>query len=172
MKHTLHRSKNLYCDDENAKVLIHKILTMKTSFFEKSATNILLLFSVLSITMMLASCARKMTFATSRVAPAAEGHVKIKKDKNNNYSINLKVRRLADPGRLRPSKRTYVVWMETQRDGTKNIGNLRTSSALFSKTLKSSLNTVSPFKPTGFLITAENSDNITYPNGEIVLRTR
>lgn len=145
---------------------------MKTSFFKSNTTNILLLFSMLCITIVLASCARKMTFTTSRVAPAAEGHVKIKKDKNKNYSINLKVKRLADPSRLRPAKRIYIVWMETQRDGTRNIGNLRTSSALFSKTLKSSLSTVTPYKPTGFFITAENSENPTYPDGEVVLRTQ
>ena len=145
---------------------------MKTSFFKSDTSNVLLLFSMLCIVIVFASCARKMTFAASRVAPAAEGHVKIKKDKNNNYSINLKVKNLADPRRLTPSRRTYIVWMETQRDGTRNIGNLRTSSAFLSKTLKSSLSTVTPYKPTGFFITAENSESPTYPNGEVVIRTK
>jgi hypothetical protein len=112
-----------------------------------------------------------MTFATSRIAPSAQGRVKIKKDKNGNYDINLKVTHLAEPKRLDPPRKTYIVWMETVRNGTKNIGNLNTSSGLFSKTLKSSLSTVSPYKPTGFLITAENAESITYPNGEVVLRT-
>lgn len=144
---------------------------MKTDFLRNGTRNILFLISSIAIIIALASCARKMTFATSQVAPAAEGHVKIKKDKNSNYSIDLKVRRLADPGRLSPSKKTYIVWMETERDGTKNIGNLRTSSALFSKKLKSSLSTVTPYKPTGFFITAENNERPTYPDGEVVLRT-
>jgi len=129
---------------------------------------IAILFSISSIT----SCAKRMTFATSRVAPSAEGRVKIKKDKNNNYAINLKVTHLADPKRLVPPRRTYIVWMETMRNGTKNIGNLNTSSGLFSKTLKSSLNTVTPYKPIGFFITAENAISITYPNGEVILRTK
>ena len=126
-----------------------------------------ILFSICSIT----SCAKRMTFATSRIAPSAQGRVKIKKDKNGNYAINLKVTHLADPKRLDPPRKTYIVWMETVRNGTKNIGNLNTSSGLFSKTLKSSLSTVSPYKPTGFFITAENAESITYPNGEVVLRT-
>lgn len=127
---------------------------------------------MLCMVILFGSCARRMTFATSRVAPAAEGHVKIKKDKNNNYSVNLKVKRLTDPRRLRPSKRTYVVWMETQRDGTRNIGNLKTSSALFSKVLRSSLSTVTPYKPIGFFITAEDNESPAYPGREVVLRTK
>ena len=135
-------------------------------------TNSLILFIAIVITILSASsCARRMTFATSRIAPSAEGSVKIKKDKNDNYAIQLKVRHLADPKRLDPPRKTYIVWMETRRNGTKNIGNLSTSSGLFSKTLKSSLNTVSPYKPSGFFITAENAESITYPNGQVILRT-
>ncbi len=79
--------------------------------------------------------------------------------------------RLADPKRLDPPKDTYVVWMETSSNGTKNIGSLNTSSSLFSSTLKSSLKTVTPYKPTDFLITAENDKEVQYPNGQVVLKT-
>jgi hypothetical protein len=139
----------------------------------KNLTNSLILFIVITITVIFtSSCARRMTFTTSRIAPSAEGRVKIKKDKNDNYAIELKVRHLPDPKRLDPPRKTYTVWMETVRNGTRNVGNLSTSSGLFSKTLKSSLNTVSPYKPTGFFITAENAERTTYPNGEVVLRTK
>jgi hypothetical protein len=135
-------------------------------------TNPLILFIIIVIMVMSASsCARRMTFTTSRIVPSAEGRVKIKKDKNDNYAIELKVRHLPDSKRLDPPRKTYIVWMETVRNGTRNIGNLNTSSGLFSKTLKSSLNTVSPYKPVSFFITAENTEGITYPNGEVVLRT-
>ncbi len=133
--------------------------------------NFLLFIVILVSIFSISSCARRMTFNTSRIAPSAEGKVKIKKDKNDNYAIELKVRHLPDPKRLDPPRKTYIVWMETVRNGTKNIGNLNSSSGLFSKTLKSSLNTVSPYKPVNFFITAENTEGITYPNGEMVLRT-
>ena len=134
-------------------------------------TNPLILFiTIVAMVTFASSCARRMTFTTSRIVPSAEGRVKIKKDRNNNYAINLKVRNLPDPKRFNPSRKTYMVWMETVRNGTRNIGNLNTSGSLFSKTLKSSLNTVTPYKPTGFFITAENAESITYPNGEVVLR--
>jgi hypothetical protein len=123
------------------------------------------------MTFFLSSCSRKISFAKSPVVPAAEGSVKIKKDNNKNYSIELNVIRLAEPKRLSPPKSTYVVWMETEQNGTKNIGRLNTSSGLFSSTLKSSLKTTSPYKPTGFFITAEDDSNVQYPGGQVVLRT-
>ncbi|WP_018617108.1 hypothetical protein [Segetibacter koreensis] len=61
---------------------------------------------LLSIFMIffLSSCSRKISFAKSTVVPTAEGSVKIKKDNNKNYSIDLKVIRLAEPKRLVPLK--------------------------------------------------------------------
>ncbi|MBC7749635.1 MAG: hypothetical protein H7Z76_13860 [Methylotenera sp.] len=121
---------------------------------------------------MLQSCGTtKYNFSTSSVVPAAEGSVKVKKDNNNNYSINLDIKRLADPQRLSPAKKMYVVWMETEQNGRKNIGQLKTSSGLLSSTLTSSLQTVSTFEPTGFFITAEDDANIQYPGGQKVLST-
>lgn len=117
------------------------------------------------------SCATKYPFSTSSVVPAAEGSVKIKKDKNNNYNIDLSVMRLADSRRLTPPKEMYIVWMETDDNGTKNIGQLNTSKGLLSNTLKSSLKTVSAFKPTGFFITAEDNATTQYPAAEVILRT-
>ena len=117
------------------------------------------------------SCAHKISFGTSSVVPAAEGSVKVKKDKNNNYNIDLSVIRLADPKRLSPSKQLYVVWMDADQNGTKNIGQLKTSSGMLSKTLKSSLKTVSSVKPTRIFITAEDDAAVQYPGGQVVLDT-
>jgi len=142
-----------------------KTITLKTP---KRIFSIALIFLLV---LSLASCARKISFQTSSVVPAAEGSVKVKKDKNNNYSIDLNVIRLADPKRLEPSKSTYVVWIETAENGSKNIGSLNTSSSMFSKTLKSSLKTVSPFKPESLFITAEDNADIQYPGTQVVLRT-
>ena len=105
------------------------------------------------------------------MVPAAEGSVKVKKDGNSNYKIDLNVMRLAEPNRLDPPREMYIVWMETEQNGRKNIGQLKTSSGFLSKTLKSSLNTVTSFKPTGFFITAEDDANIQYPGGQKVLST-
>ena len=121
---------------------------------------------------ILGSCAKKMTFQTSSVVPSAEGKVKIKKNKNNNYNINLKVIRLANSDRLNPPKKMYIVWANTSQDGIKKIGQLKTSSGFLSSSLKSSLKTALPFKPTSFFITAEDNGNVEVPNGIVVLSTQ
>jgi hypothetical protein len=79
--------------------------------------------------------------------------------------------RLAAPTRLDPQKNVYVVWMKTEQNGIKNIGELKTSGHMLSKMLKSSLITVTPYKPSGFFITAENDANISDPIGQVVLST-
>ncbi len=128
---------------------------------------------VLCATFLLQSCGTtKIPFSTSPVVPAAEGNVKVKKDNNNNYSIDLSVIRLADPQRLSPSQNVYVVWMETEGKGTKNIGQIGTSSSFLSSALKSSLKTTTTFRPTGFFITAEQRADIVYPGSMLVLKTK
>lgn len=135
--------------------------------FRLSTPIFFALFTLLTIS----SCSRKFNFTESVIVPAAKGSVKFKKDKNENYAINLIVRDLAEPGRLIESRNTYVVWANTN-NGVKNLGQLKNASGLFSKKLKSELKTTTPFKPDGFFITAENKADITLPGGQVVLTTR
>ena len=140
--------------------------------FKKVFIRVSAAFALLFAIVVLQSCGgTQYSFLTSTVVPAAEGSVKVKKDKNNNYGIDLHVKRLADPQRLSPAKAMYIVWMETEQSGRKNIGQLKTSSGRFSSMLTSSLKTVASFKPTGFFITAEDNANILYPVGQTVLST-
>jgi hypothetical protein len=117
------------------------------------------------------SCARKISFGHSSVVPAAEGRIKIKKDQNNNNQIDIEIKNLAKAEQLVPSRNTYVVWMETDGNGIKNIGQLNSSSGMFSKALKASLTTVTTFKPTRFFITAEDNATIQFPGSQVVLST-
>jgi len=134
----------------------------------KAITIPVLLFLMITV----CSCSKKLTFSESAIVPAAQGSVKFKKDKNENYAINLTVRNLSEPGRLVESRNTYVVWANTSNTGVKNLGQLKNASGLFSKKLKSELRTTTPFKPEGFFITAENKADITYPGGQVILTTR
>jgi hypothetical protein len=142
--------------------------TIKHAAFSR---NLYFAAIVLYCLIALTSCARKIRFTNSLVVPAAEGSVKLKKDKNNNYTIDLSVTNLAAPQRLSPPKQTYIVWMETEGSGTKNIGLLNSSSSLFSSALKSSLKTVTAFKPVRIYITAEDNSTTQYPAGQVVLNT-
>ncbi|MBK8139890.1 MAG: hypothetical protein IPK57_01960 [Chitinophagaceae bacterium] len=116
------------------------------------------------------SCARKIVFQSSSVVPAAEGTVKVTKDNNSNYAIHLQLSNLAEPEKLTPAMKTYVVWMETAQENAKNIGQINSSTSLLSKRLKASFETVSPVKPTKIFITAEDNATVLYP-GTVVLTT-
>lgn len=120
---------------------------------------------------ILSACSPKINFMASSVVPAAKGTVKIKTNSNNNYAISISILHLADPERLQPPRKTYVAWIETEQNNTKNIGQFQSDNGMFSQTLKASLNTVSAFKPTKVFVTAEDDAAISYPTGQTVLTT-
>lgn len=132
---------------------------------------IFMVCTLLVAILVLSSCSTtKYNFSTSSAVTAAEGTVKVKKDGNNNYKVDLNVMRLAEASRLSPPRGDVRRLDGNGAERKKNIGQLKTSSGFLSKTLKSSLNTVSSFKPTGFFITAEDDANVSYP-GTVILST-
>ena len=141
---------------------------IKVKNFSKFISPVVLL---LFTTLFFQSYPEKLVFLNSSIVPSAQGTVEIKIDDNNNYAIEINITRLAGPKRLDPPKKVYVVWMNTEKNGAINIGQLNTSTTLLSSTLKSSLKTVTAFKPAGFFITAEDIGNIQQPIGKIVMTT-
>lgn len=131
----------------------------------------LLAITAFIITVTLNSCSKKISFLTSSVVPAARGTVKIKKDNNNNYDINIDLFNLAESKRLDPPKQAYVIWMETAENQMKNIGQISSSTSFLSQKLKANFNTVSPAKPVRIFITAEDDAAIQYPGMQVVLST-
>lgn len=125
----------------------------------------------LAVIMLFSACSKKMSFSNSSVVPAAVGSVKVKSDKNKNHTIDISISNLAPASRLSPPQNTYVVWMVTESNGTKNIGQLNSSSGFMSKSLSGSLKTVTSFQPTSFFITAEDDGDVQYPGTTLVLKT-
>lgn len=119
---------------------------------------------------VISSCATRANFQPSSVVPGADGNVKLKKDDNNNYRLKVEVVNLAEPNRLPQPQNVYVVWAETPQ-GSQNLGQLKTSSGLFSSKMKASLETVTPYKPTRIFITAETTPTVTTPGYYTVLNT-
>lgn len=78
---------------------------------------------------------------------------------------------MAEPQRLTPPKSVYIVWVETYQHEMKNVGLLKTEGGVISKELKSTLNTMTPYKPMNIFITAEDSQAVTSPGSNVVLRT-
>ncbi len=143
---------------------------MKIQRKNKLAKGIFISMLVGSMIFLSTSCAQKISFLNSSIVPAAKGSVKVKQDNNNNYVINIKIKDLAAVERLQLSKETYVVWMETDRGNTENLGQLKSSSSFLSKQNTASLQTVSAFNPVKIFVTAEDGTDVRYP-GRVILTT-
>ncbi|MEI9913176.1 MAG: hypothetical protein WDO71_28180 [Bacteroidota bacterium] len=144
---------------------------MKTIGLNAPVRTIFLAFIAATIIFSFYSCSSKVAFLTSSVVPAARGSVKVKKDNNNNYHIEIHLTNLAEVKRLEPPRQSYVVWMETSHQEIKNIGQINSSAGLFSQKLKASFETVSALKPAKIFITAEDDVSIQYPGTQIILST-
>ena len=144
---------------------------MNTKIQSTLSQNIFLcLFGIMTI-FLFESCARKIAFQSSTIVPGAEGTVKVKKDNNSNYTIQVELSNLAEPSKLEPAMKTYVIWMETEQEPVKNIGQINSSSSFLSKRLKANFETVSSIKPTRIFITAEDDGTIQYPGTKILTTT-
>lgn len=129
----------------------------------------ILLIPALIIT---ASCSRKATFQQSSVVPAAHGDVKVKKDDNQNYRIDVEVTDLAEVEKVYSKNHAYIVWMETDDGDTQKLGQLISSKGMFSNQRNAQLETVSTDEPVRIFITAERDKNARYPNNKMILRTK
>ena len=143
---------------------------MKINIQRFQTKKIFLCVVGIMIIFLFESCARKIAFQNSTLVPGAEGTVKVKKDNNNNYTIQVELSNLAGPSRLEPAMKTYVIWMETDMENVKNIGQVSSSTSLLSRRLKASFETVSAIKPTKIFITAEDDGTVQHP-GTLVLTT-
>lgn len=121
----------------------------------------------LALAVLLSACASSMNFQTSSVVPAASGKVKVKRDKNRNYTVDVDVQNLAPADRLTPPQRHYIVWMESDQNTIRKLGLLEPSS----NRLNASLTASAVAEPTRVFITAEGTPDIQYPAGTEVLAT-
>lgn len=144
---------------------------MKTTQRKTPTKKMLSGMAALLIVLTMVSCSQKVSFMTSSVVPAARGYVRVKNDDNKNYAIEIHLSDLAEVKRLQPAKNTYVIWMETDKQMTKNIGQINSSVNSITKKLKASFETVSSFKPIKIFITAEDEASVQYPGTQVVLTT-
>ncbi len=128
----------------------------------KSLINLL----IVTVLVLLTSCATTTKFPVSSVTPAAEITAKKKKDNNNNYVIEVTAKNLASANRVDPSKKNYSVWIVTENNGTKNAGMLVNKNA---KT--ATLKTSTPYDVKEIFITAEDQGDYSYPVGIEISRT-
>jgi len=139
---------------------------MKTTKLNALKRTMFIMVLAIIIIPAFQSCATRAAFEKSSVVPAAEGDVTVKRDKNNNYVIKMKISNLAAIERLVPEKKGYVVWMEADRGFTRNIGLISSSNQL-----NATFETVASQEPRRIFITAEEDENVQYPGSMVVLTT-
>lgn len=144
---------------------------MKSTLIKSVLKQMLLSLLFLGLIAPLQSCSKKVKFENSPVVPAARGDVKISKNSNKNYVIKIKFDNLAEVDRLDPPKKTYVIWMVTDQQTTKNIGQIKSGSSMMSSKLKADFETSTPYKPVKIFVTAEDDGNVEYPGMYTILTT-
>ena len=125
--------------------------------------NILMI--LLSLTTLLAGCATSAKFPISTVAPAAVITAKKTVDKNKNYVIELLALHLSSADRLNPPKNHYSVWIVTEQNEYKNLGQIMNVNAK-----RGYFKTLSPFNPQVIILTAEDEGNRPMPAGIEIAR--
>ena len=140
--------------------LVHTL--MKTVYF---------FLTTLFLGGLLTACTPNMKFTNSTIVPGASGEVSVRKDKNNNYTIDVDVLNLAEAQKLTPPKGLYVVWAQLDNTSAKKLGQINPTSGLLSKAVKGHLSAVTTDKPTKVFITAEDNIDVQYPDGPTVLST-
>jgi hypothetical protein len=116
--------------------------------------------------MILASCATTAKFPISTVAPAAEISAKKTLDKNKNYVVELVALNLTSPERLNPPKNHYNVWIVTEQNEYKHLGQIMNANAK-----RVNFKTLSPYNPKQIIVTAEDEGNRLLPTGIEISRT-
>jgi len=130
----------------------------------------LVIVAVMSMSLF-SSCSHKVSFLNSSVVPAARGSVKVSRDNNKNYVVKINIYNLAEVSRLQPPKKCYVVWMITDKQEIRNIGQIKSAEAMLSSKLTAYYESVSSFKPVRIFITAEDDASATNPDPTTVLST-
>jgi len=131
---------------------------MRKRKFAWAAIVALLLASVLA-------WAREDKLTNTGVAPAAEGKITTGTDQNGNTSVDVKVEHLAQPQSLKPSKQTYLVWIQPSGQSAQLLGALRVGDDL-----KGEVKGSTPFKDFDVIITAEDQLKADTPSSTVVLR--
>lgn len=122
---------------------------------------------IIALIFLLSACAETARFPVSSVTPAADIVAHKQMDNNGNCKISIIAKNLSSVERLNPPKSNYIVWILTEVDGPRNIGQLKNENAQTTR-----LETLTPYKFSDIFITAEDQANVTFPTGIEITRTR
>lgn len=131
------------------------------------------------------SCAKKSVAVAKTEAPSPtetpaatvvpvenKGQVQIKRDAAGNYIVQINLRELEAEGKLEAtSKKAYIVWMNTDNEAAKNLGQINSNSGWLSDKSKASFEALSALKPTKVFITEEDYAEVKKPGKKIIWST-
>lgn len=130
------------------------------------------------------SCAKKTTAVSktetdtmsetsgTSVAPENKGMVQIKRDANSNYVIQINLKDLAAMSAVKAdTKSAYIVWMDADKQMTKNLGQINSNKGWLSDKSKASFEATSVLKPTKVFITEETNATAMKPGSKIIWST-
>jgi hypothetical protein len=123
--------------------------------------------SLLGLVLLATSCANTIKFPISNITPAADIVAVRSHDSNENTMLRITAKNLAAVDRIASPKKAYVVWIVTERDGTRNIGKLINRN---SRTTK--METLIPNYSTEVFITAEEDGEAVSPSGIEISRIK
>jgi hypothetical protein len=123
--------------------------------------------SIILIIAILASCTTTTKFPVSTVTPGADILMDVKKVGTNNYKVSITSFNLASTERLDPPQAAYVIWMVSNTDVLRNVGN-------FSKSGDNKLTFTAffPYMISEVFITAEGSAGACKPEGIEITRIK
>ncbi len=127
----------------------------------KNIINVLVVIAVI----LIAACSNTAKFPVSQVAPGAEIKAKTRVDQDNNKVLTINAKNLESPANVDPGSTEYVVWIETDDKGLRNIGRLESkddNTAVFKAE--------TPYEYSEIIITAESRANVSQPSGPEIAR--
>ncbi len=133
--------------------------------------NFSLTIVIIPFVFLLSACAKKTVFLTSTFLPTTSGSVKIGRDIKRRYVINIQLDNLTNPSNLQPPKTAYVVWMVTQNNTSKNIGQILYIDNIAYQKYVTTFKAVSSVKPLRVFITGENDPKVQTTVSQVVLST-
>ncbi len=112
------------------------------------------------------------TPAATTVPAENKGQVQIKRDATGNYVVQINLRELEAVNKFdEASKKSYIVWMNTENGTSKNLGQINSNSGWLSDKSKASFEAVSALKPTKVFITEEDMAGVIKPGKNIIWST-
>ena len=109
-------------------------------------------------------CEKQIHLTPATTVPAASAIADVSHDGNGNTIVDLKVKHLAKPENLTPSKAVYMVWIRPRGAAPIPQGQLKVND-----NLEAEFRTPTTYKSFEIFVTAEDSASVSSPSGQEVL---